>query len=298
MPRNGPKKISEEQIKLIVYEYLNNEKTNVSMLAKKYKTTFVVVKYWLKKNGVKIKRNFYLKPKYTVNEDVFNNIDNEYKAYFLGLLYADGYNNETYNSVSLYLQESDKHIIDSFKSFLESDYPIHTQKQHGYGTKNLCGIRLTNKQISKRLAQLGCFARKSLTKRFPTEDQVPKYLLKHFIRGYYDGNGGCTLYKTGKRIQAYMNITSSEYFCEELGKFFIENLNINSQTRSRFPLWSLSKTIIISGLQQTFRLLDWLYKDSTIYLERKYQKFLKIRDRVNYLLTTPRKERIYETSTK
>jgi hypothetical protein len=30
---------------------------------------------------------------------------------------------------------------------------------------------------------------------FPTKEQVPKYLLKHFIRGYIDGDGCLSLYK-------------------------------------------------------------------------------------------------------
>ena len=49
----------------------------------------------LKKIGIEIKRN-YSKHRYSrlgrhsINEDFFNVIDNEAKAYFLGLMYSDG----------------------------------------------------------------------------------------------------------------------------------------------------------------------------------------------------------------
>jgi len=42
------------------------------------------------------------------------------------------------------------------------------------------------------LIALGCIPRKSLLLKFPTSNQVPEHLIRHFIRGYFDGDGHFT----------------------------------------------------------------------------------------------------------
>ena len=49
-----------------------------------------------------------------INKNFFNKIDTEEKAYFLGFLYADGYNNTDRNSVALSLKEDDKEILEKY----------------------------------------------------------------------------------------------------------------------------------------------------------------------------------------
>ena len=47
------------------------------------------------------------------------------------------------------------------------------------------------------LNKLGVVERKSLILTFPTEQQVPKHLMPHFIRGYFDGDGSVYKQKQG-----------------------------------------------------------------------------------------------------
>lgn len=56
--------------------------------------------------------------KKTYNEDYFKNIDNEEKAYFLGLICSDGsitYNENKYRyQISIKLHNKDEYILDEF----------------------------------------------------------------------------------------------------------------------------------------------------------------------------------------
>jgi hypothetical protein len=39
----------------------------------------------------------------------------------------------------------------------------------------------------------------------------------------------------------------------------------------------IANTIRVSGNRQVLILMNWLYKDATIYMERKYQKYLELK---------------------
>lgn len=52
-----------------------------------------------------------------------------------------------------------------------------------------CRMHLISKHFKTRLCELGCIPNKSLILKFPDENLVPKNLIKHFIRGYFDGDG-------------------------------------------------------------------------------------------------------------
>lgn len=81
--------LSQEEIKNIIYDYKNN---NVSLreLEKKYHHGRRNLSRLLEELGVKTtKGNHYRK--YFHNEDFFEVIDTEEKAYWLGFMFADGY---------------------------------------------------------------------------------------------------------------------------------------------------------------------------------------------------------------
>jgi len=50
--------------------------------------------------------------KYSLNENYFDEIDTSNKAYILGFLYADGYNNRINNTVVLSLFKQDREILE------------------------------------------------------------------------------------------------------------------------------------------------------------------------------------------
>ena len=102
-------KISDEQIKKM---YLSGK--SLSDIAKIAQDTkgYMALKRKLNLLGVDTSRNmkrysYKLSKafhKYTLDDTVFETIDTEEKAYWLGFLYADGYNNESKTCISLILQ--------------------------------------------------------------------------------------------------------------------------------------------------------------------------------------------------
>lgn len=125
----------------------------------------------------------------------------------------------------------------------------------------------------------GCFPNKSLILDFPKT--VPGKLIRHFLRGYSDGDG--TIYKNhfkNKRtVNTIWKIISTKQFCQTVVSILKEQLDVNcSQSLSR-PKTNQTTTILsVGGNIQVRKVLDWLYQDSTIYLPRKYDKYLKFRN--------------------
>ena len=224
----------------------------------------------LKKMGITITQNGQ---KYNYNMEIFKKIDTEEKAYWLGFLYADGYNNG--KDVELTLQESDYNHLVKFRKFIgdESIKILYKKKTKAYR------IYIHSKEIAQDLINLGCFQAKSLTLKFPTEEQVPKYLIHHFMRGYFDGDGSITSIIPKKCIkeQFGFSVIGTSEFLNKYEEYLLKGISrdINNRTnRQRRYDWSEeTESIQYRGNNQVFKIFQFLYKDATIYLDRKYQKF-------------------------
>lgn len=99
------------------------------------------------------------------NKFIFDKIDNEEKAYWLGFLYADGSVGSTDNRVELGLAEKDYNHLVKFKNFIGLDNNISYRPQ----TKSY-RYSFKNKIFKEILIKQGCVPKKSLILDFPSED--------------------------------------------------------------------------------------------------------------------------------
>lgn len=140
---------------------------------------------------------------------------------------------------------------------------------------------VTNYNISQKLKELGCFQAKSLSLKFPTTNQVPERLLRHFIRGYFDGGGCFSLYKPKKRNSTYceVGLVSTNSFCQSIQNITNKILNVYSKISDKHN--NGTKTFKITGHNNCNKFLEWIYKDSTIFLPRKFNKFLELKELIS-----------------
>lgn len=267
----------------IIQDYKNG--LRIADLIKKYKLHYPQIYRIFNESGVEA---INIRSKYRFDIKFFDIIDTEEKAYLLGLLYADGYNMETRNTVCLHLNIKDLNHIEKVKKILKADHPI---KHLSNRTRQQFGISLTNKRFSEKLAELGCMQAKTFKIKFPTTDQVPNSLLRHFIRGYFDGDG-CIQHhytKRSKREIFQISFVGTENFCNKLRSIIQTKFSINGYINTRHPERNHNiRQLIYGGNLQVQTVLDWIYKNSLIQLDRKFKKYL-------YLLETnsiPREKRV------
>jgi hypothetical protein len=226
-----------------------------------------------------------------LNYNFFDVIDNETKAYFLGLMFADGWNfyspKNTCYEIGIKLQENDKDILEQFRNYIAPEYELfYIDRSNEKNTKNQYKLKFCDKTISTQLNNLGCIPNKSLTLQYPI-NHIPKHLENHFIRGYFDGDGSINYNEINTKTTKYLNfrfkITSTRMFCDEVWKIVEENTklklykNFSSTTLNGKYLKNgngITTDLALGGNRQVYKLMTWLYTDATIFLQRKYDKYL------------------------
>ena len=252
-------------------------------IAKELNCSQVSISNILLRNGIKTRVG--KKIKYDdINSTFFKEIDSELNAYFLGFLYADGcvqIKNNVYQ-ITLKLKSNDQIIIEKFRDIMSPSSHVKITKNKG-SDNTYSYFRINQKEICDQLIYHGCMPNKSLILNFPTT--VPNELVPHFLRGYSDGDGCIYKNRLQKSINSkpYTNtiwkFVSTKQFCEQTAKILREQLDIScSQSLARPKTNKITTTLSVGGNLQVMKALDWLYKDATIYLPRKYEKYLEFKN--------------------
>lgn len=208
--------------------------------------------------------------KYKFNADFFKNPLNEYSAYWLGFISADGYISKDNKELGITLKASDCEHLKKFNKDIEGNIPvtIRTRKQTSYMGKNIperdqCEIRVYSKDFVRDLCLYGIVPRKSLILEFPKIEDSD--LMWHYIRGYFDGDGSIYYDKNSNQLRTKITCGSSLFvkgFREYLDKY-----NIKTYVSSG------GIDCGITGKESTRILLSNMYDNASIYLERKYKKY-------------------------
>ena|SRR5690606_33491244 len=199
--------------------------------------------------------------KHIFNHNFFEVIDTEEKAYWLGFIAADGNIYKTPKNQSLIRisqRFEDREIIFKFCQSINFNLEPRMIKDGTYK------IQLTSTKMYNDLLDKGITPRKSLTLKPPKN--VPKDLVRHWIRGYFDGDGSIHIHKKNDMISI---IILGTY---EILEFILKNSKISSkiERQKRHNVHKIRK-----GGQKSLEFLDFIYKDSKIYLERKYNYYFQ-----------------------
>ena len=225
----------------------------------------------LRKCGVVARDDSHKYRKYTINENYFDDIDTQNKAYLLGLLYSDGCNYPPQRRVKLELQERDKSILDKINNEIQSNKPLafNNLNNKNVDWQNTYRIDITNKHISERLAELGMVQNKSLVLQFPEWLDISLYA--PFLRGYFDGDGHIEWNNT-----RFVTLAGTNQFCNHVKDFCENYLNIKCSIYDTANKSSNTKLLHVFGKEKIKRFLDFIYKDADLYIERKYNIYQKI----------------------
>lgn len=217
--------------------------------------------------------------KHTINNQYFDDIKTQEQAYWLGFLWADGSINKTTkrcsgkNRLTVSQKETEKKHLQKFANCLQSNTVIHTREP--FPNKKIAVLDINSRPLCKQLENLG-FGTKQNRTHIPN---LPEHLLRHFIRGYFDGDGCLSIYtQTVKQ----WTINRQEWSLTGTKSLITEIKNIlNKQTTvsKSVKLKSYTRTTKVVSLRYGKKsdineLYHYLYDNATIYLNSKYQKFI------------------------
>ena len=203
----------------------------------------------------------------------FESIRNEKEAYITGLLFADGYISTS--QIGLRLKKSDKNLLETVKNYFSTRITLQ---------ENNVGVSFT---VSSEIA---CENLKNLGKvktgipfHIPPMD---KSLIRHFIRGYFDGDGTIFVCKSRetKFFKANICCVTTDILEEFKSLLNAENIecSINKEIRKgkimKVPQGTCTGNfdmyrLFIRKKGSVERFYHYLYDDTSIYLERKKKVF-------------------------
>ncbi|WP_020603277.1 hypothetical protein [Spirosoma spitsbergense] len=253
--------LSVSEVNSIVASYQQGQ--TILFIANQFATTRKRVAAILRENGTEKRSHCEQQRKYRLNEAFFDKIDTEAKAYFLGLMYADGHNDKSGRRFSLALQLRDKAIVETFKQCLDYEGPLLCDNSN----PNVCILTVSSIRLCARLTELGCIPRKSLILTFP--DFVEPNLLHHFIRGYLDGDGWITF--SGRSKQPTIGALGTDSFIRTLAGIITKNVSVKATIRPHDTSKGICR-VMVCGSIKCRKFADFLYKDATIFLERKKER--------------------------
>jgi hypothetical protein len=255
------KKSKEETLKKVVELY--KEGKSQIYIEKTLNLTRKTIRELLKESNVIYRSKsdqHHIQYKTKIDHNIFDVLLPE-ALYWIGMLYTDGHIEQKREaSIELTLHEQDEQHLEKFKQFLKSNRKISK------GNKNCKRLRVNSEKIRNRLVELGFTSNKSIS-------IIPHEFLKNskdFWRGCIDGDGGL-----------YIDKTSHITLCGTLETIFEFIIFCNKQIdiKEKYPTQCKGKNLYKISYygQDAKNIATYLYKDSSVYLERKYQTYLKFK---------------------
>src|SRR3989338_1457022 len=211
----------------------------------------------------------HIKPrKYAIDEDFFTRWDSE-MAYVLGWMFSDGNVSSDKRTFAIKLSALDSNILVKIRKALKSESPLMTLTQKlpsGKGYRKYVLLRINSYPMCEDLIALGCVPKKTHKFSIPT---MPRNLLKHFVRGYFDGDGSISFNKPN--IIKIRFVSGSEKFIMNLAKVFTNELGIPINNKTMKNFWQSD----YYG-DNARKICEWMYRDcGDFFLKRKRLRFIK-----------------------
>lgn len=204
------------------------------------------------------------------NTQAFDEYSEE-SCYWAGFLMADG-NVDSKHRIRIMLKYDDINHLEKFRDYLVSTHKVSSNTT----TYNRASFEITNPHMCDMLdLNFNIVPNKTLIADFPRS--MPRNMLRHFIRGYFDGDGSiCESFSNKNSITATIYATfacGSFKFIDYLFTFLKAELGVNGylQDFNTGKKWQIKY-----NTNDAKKLLHYMYDNSSVYLDRKFQLFNRI----------------------
>lgn len=198
----------------------------------------------------------------------FNNINNELNAYWLGFITADGNLHKNGYLLQINLGWKDFNHLCKLGKLLKKEVKETHYDYHG------CYLAVSDKYMCKCLNKIGLIPNKSKYSQKDIFNNIPNNLKHHFIRGLFDGDGSISFSETkDKKIIINTSFAGENDLMEIIRDYIHKNIEISDIKIDKHEKFSILRW---GGKEQSLALFNFMYREATVYLERKYEIFKKI----------------------
>lgn len=248
-------------------------------VGEKYGVSHAFISKMFKRRGVQARSRSEAIRRYPADDNFFNEINTQDKAYILGMLYGDGCNMSYYDrgvhQVRLQLKYDDREILEKVRDAIGTFRPIkECMSNTGFGVLHSAILDITNKQQCIDLCRHGVVPQKTNILTYPKT--LDDNLLFHFLRGLSDSDG-CIHDPIRRKYRADLYGTESLMLAIQKK---LDECGIMSRIRRGHSGagFKPAEILCISGKENFYKYLDNLYCDANLKMERKYRRYLGFLD--------------------
>jgi hypothetical protein len=263
--------LAEKAARLVVNAYLKGK--SGPKIAAELNTTPTTVYAHLRKTGRSIRTLSDYNREEDCNHNFFDVIDRPEKAYWLGLLLADGCVSKS-NEVILSLHVRDIDTVRAFKSALGSGSKVTIREQRDKRIrdskrfKSTCAaVRIRSRRLCVALAKYGILPGKTRSPRMVSG--IPPKFERDFWRGAVDGDGWVVFStRPNGSHQFIVGFTGGMPVVKAFQRFCRKHCPTRAQIR---PNHSVHRFVVTDWF--AFDIANLLYWKASISLQRKFRRY-------------------------
>lgn len=197
------------------------------------------------------------------NTNAFDDLNTEAACYWLGFIFADGCTVKS--GFSINLKRADASHLARFRAFMQAEEPLSYNISYAAGRPNeRVTFRINDRNFGRKLAAMG------IQRGRPDSEQhlklIPCEMLHHWFRGLFDGDG-CA-HKTGK-LTFLAQEPILALLRDTLRSINTLTLRSNAPDGPKIIRYRNIDRLSFHGVSQCRRIADYLYRDATVWMERK-----------------------------
>lgn len=249
-----PNRYSDSQMQMIYKEY--SEGDHPDDLCDRYSISLATLYKYLGIGNVRLRHHSSEECRY------FKVIDSEEKAYWLGFIAADGC--VVKKKLMLNLARKDEAHLERLRDVLDPCRRIYRLSSKIKGKEYpQSRLHVVSSNLVSDLEALGVHERKTFTLEFP---ELEDWLVRHFIRGYADGDGCWSVDRYGISF----SVIGTVCFIKEMQQILMKHCLLQ-QTKmdARKSKTRLIGVLRYGGNRQCIRIANYLYNDAAVFLPRK-----------------------------
>lgn len=233
----------------------------------------------MKKHNISYSKEEHILRKHDFNQDFFEKIDTEAKAYFLGFIIADGSvsdtnNNGVVNRLAINISHKDVEILEMLKKEIEAnstEIEIYTPHESTFSSNLMSRLTLNSVKLCEDLAKLGVVRNKRTKEYMP---EINHHLKRHLVRGFFDGDGSVHKDNRGAPIVSF---TKSKSMLRNIQEYLIKEINSSRNTSvNSAGIGRNSFNFQLSSIKDSVNFYHLIYDDANFYLNRKYKVFTSL----------------------
>lgn len=244
------KQLNSKHYDSIINLFVNGE--SGANIAKKYDINIKTVYNILKRKNIYERHGTR---KFFFDEEYFKIFSPE-SCYWAGFIASDG--SVFNNTISIGINDRDIEHLVKFLSSIKGKQNIRKCK------KNIVRLDICSKKMKDDLEK-NFYIVPNKTKILTMPD-FNECFARNYIRGFFDGDG--TIYMNFKRMQMVFSIVSGSHtILDKISEYIFHYVGVKCN------IYGERKFTLAKSGSKVLDIMNWLYNNSNIYLDRKYNKY-------------------------